>query len=167
PHVALGGKAGLEQIEALSPDIVLSDVRMPTVSGLQVLSAARQRDPNTPVILMTAQATLQSAMQAVNEGAFYYIQKPFRNDEMIAILRRAAEHRHLRVENKSLKQAIRRQGTGVSRPVGTSKSWMEILELVETVAPTDSTVLLQGESGTGKEVIARYIHDLSMRSEGS
>jgi len=108
PHVALGGKAGLEQIEALSPDIVLSDVRMPTVSGLQVLSAARQRDPNTPVILMTAQATLQSAMQAVNEGAFYYIQKPFRNDELVAILRRAAEHRNLRAENKSLKQAIKR-----------------------------------------------------------
>src|SRR5678816_2907409 len=137
PHVALGGKQGLDQIESLSPDIVLSDVRMPTVSGLQVLSAARQRDPDTPVILMTAQATLQSAMQAVNEGAFYYIQKPFRNDELIAILRRAAEHRNLRVENKSLKQAIRRhERHGVARPVGTSKSWIEILRLVETVAPT-------------------------------
>ena len=71
PHVALGGKQGLEQIESLSPDIILSDVRMPAVTGLQVLSAAKQRDPDTPVILMTAQATLQSAMQAVNEGAFY------------------------------------------------------------------------------------------------
>ena len=73
-----------------------------------------------PVILMTAQATLQSAMQAVNEGAFYYIQKPFRNDELIAILRRAAEHRKLRVENKSLKQAIKRAraASGVARPVG-------------------------------------------------
>src|SRR6185437_2128490 len=117
--------------------------------------------------LMTAQATLQSAMQAVNEGAFYYIQKPFRNDELVAILRRAAEHRNLRVENKSLKQAIRRhERSGVSRPVGTSKSWMEILELVETVAPTDSTVLIQGESGTGKEIIARYLHELSTRVEG-
>jgi DNA-binding NtrC family response regulator len=99
PHVALGGKQGLDQIQSLSPDIVLSDVRMPTVSGLEVLAAARQKDPDTPVILMTAQATLQSAMQAVNEGAFYYIQKPFRNDELVAILRRAAEHRRLRVEN--------------------------------------------------------------------
>ena len=69
PHVALGGKQGLDQIQSLSPDIVLSDVRMPTVSGLEVLAAARQKDPDTPVILMTAQATLQSAMQAVNEGA--------------------------------------------------------------------------------------------------
>ena len=110
PHVAAGGKAGLEQIEALSPDIVLSDVRMPGVGGVEVLAAARAHDPNTPVILMTAQATLQTAMQAVNEGAFYYIQKPFRNDELLAILRRAAEHRALRVENTSLRQEIRRIG---------------------------------------------------------
>ena len=101
-RVAQGGRAGVEQIEALHPDIVLSDVRMPSVDGLQVLAAARAKDPDTPVILMTAQATLQSAMQAVNEGAFYYIQKPFRYDELLAILRRGSEHRTLRVENKSL-----------------------------------------------------------------
>jgi len=134
---------------------------------VEILSAARQRDPDVPVILMTAQATLQSAVQAVNEGAFYYIQKPFRNDELVAILRRAAEHRKLRVENRALKQEIRRQArTVTSRPVGTSRSWLHMLRLAETVAPTESTVLIQGESGTGKEVVARYIHELSARSEG-
>ena len=168
PHIAQGGRQGLEQIASLSPDIVLTDVRMPNVDGIEVLSAVRRQDPAIPVILMTAQATLQSAVQAVNEGAFYYIQKPFRNDDLVAILRRAAEHRRLRVENQSLKQEIRRRETSTTgRPVGKSKSWMEVIRLAETVAPTESTVLIQGESGTGKEVIARYIHQLSARTEGS
>ena len=168
PHVALGGKQGLAQIEALSPDVVLSDIRMPAVTGLEILSAVRQKDPDTPVILMTAQATLQSAMQAVNDGAYYYIQKPFRNDDLVAILRRAAEHRNLRVENKSLKQEIKRRDKAEGgRPIGNSKAWLEVLKMAEIVAPTESTVLLQGESGTGKEVIARYIHELSGRADGS
>ncbi|MEO5814903.1 MAG: sigma-54 dependent transcriptional regulator [Gemmatimonadaceae bacterium] len=165
-HTARGGRAGLEQLSAIQPDIVLSDVRMPDVGGVEILAAARQQNSDTPVILMTAQATLQSAMQAVNEGAFYYIQKPFRNDELLAILKRAAEHRELRVENRSLRQEIkRREGPTGSRPVGNSRSWLEVLRLAETVAPTESTVLIQGESGTGKEVIARYIHELSSRSD--
>jgi DNA-binding NtrC family response regulator len=167
PHVALGGRQGLEQIDTLAPDVVLSDIRMPAVGGLEILSAARQKDPDVPVILMTAQATLQSAMQAVNEGAYYYIQKPFRNDELLAILKRAAEHRYLRVENKTLKQEIRRRDTTTAgRPVGKSRAWLDVLRLAETVAPTDSMVLIQGESGTGKEVVARYIHDLSHRADG-
>ncbi len=168
PFTAHGGRQGIEQIDALRPDIVLTDVRMPDVTGGQVLSHARQVDSDLPVILMTAQATLQSAMQAVNEGAFYYIQKPFRNDELMAILKRAAEHRKLRVENHTLKQEIRRRDkSDGSRPIGRSKSWLEVLRLAETVAPTDSTVLITGESGTGKEVIARYIHDLSTRVDHS
>jgi DNA-binding NtrC family response regulator len=156
PTVAQGGHRGLEQIEAGRPDIVLTDIRMPGITGVEILAAAHEHDPDLPVILMTAQATLQSAMQAVNAGAFYYIQKPFRNDELVAILRRAAEHRRLRVENRSLKQAIRRhERQGIARPIGASKPWLDVLRLAETIAPTESTVLVLGESGTGKEVVAR------------
>ncbi|HEU4681218.1 MAG TPA: sigma-54 dependent transcriptional regulator, partial [Gemmatimonadales bacterium] len=165
---AQGGKAGLEQIRSGTHDLILSDVRMPQVSGLDILTAAREQDPMTPVILMTAQASLQSAISAVNSGAFYYIQKPFSNDELVAILRRACEYRAVKVENNQLKQEIRRRDktTSISRPIGKSKRFLDVLKLAEHVAPTDSTVLIQGESGTGKEVIARYIHNLSIRNDG-
>jgi two-component system response regulator HydG len=168
PQVAQGGRAGLEALEQGSHDIVLTDVRMPQVTGVEILAAARRHDPDVPVILMTAQATLQTAVQAVNEGAFYYIQKPFRNDELIAILRRAAEHRFLRIENTSLRREIRRRDRVTEgAPIGANKKWLEIIRMVEAVAATESTVLITGESGTGKEVIARYLHELSARSDGT
>ena len=129
--------AGLEAHRAqLSPDIVLTDVRMPQVAGVEVLAAARAHDPDVPVILMTAQATLQTAMQAVNEGAFYYIQKPFRNDELVAILRRAAEHRQLRVENTTLKKEIRRRDNAGERAPDRrqSRSGSRSCALAEAVA---------------------------------
>lgn len=162
-HVAFGGRQGLEQIAALKPNVVLCDIRMPAVGGLDVLAAAREQDPDIPVILMTAQASLQSAIQAVNQGAFHYIQKPFRNDELVAIVRRAVDHRKLKVENRVLKQEIKRRDK-VGKPIGTNRAWLDLLHVAETVAQTDSTVLLQGESGTGKGIVARYVHELSQRS---
>ena len=166
-RTAQGGKTGLEAIQSAPPDVVLSDVRMPQVGGLEILQAARAQDPETPVILMTAQASLQTAIQAVNDGAFYYIQKPFSNDDMVAICTRALETRQLRSENRALKSEIRRRDRSVAiHPIGKSRCFVDVVKLAEQVAPTDATVLLQGESGTGKEVIARYIHELSNRTEG-
>jgi two-component system response regulator HydG len=164
-HVAFGGKQGIDQISAIQPDIIISDIRMPSVGGLDVLSAAKAHDPDMPVILMTAQASLQSAISAVNDGAFHYVQKPFQNDALVAIVKRAAETRQLKTENRALKREIKRRDTGV-RPIGNNRAWLDVLNVAETVAVSDSTVLLQGESGTGKGIVARYIHELSMRASG-
>lgn len=165
--IADSGPKAIAALEDDKPDIVLTDIRMPGATGLEVLAESREIDAEVPVILMTAQASLQSAMRAVNEGAYYYLQKPFANDELLAICRRAAESRLLKAENKRLKKEIRSQSKrGEKRPIGSAPRFVEVLDLAETVAGTESTVLISGESGTGKEVLARYIHDLSTRVDG-
>jgi len=160
------GPKALAALEDEKPDLVLTDIRMPGAGGLDVLAHARTVDPELPVILMTAQASLQTAVRAVNEGAYYYLQKPFANEELLAICRRAAEARELKVENRRLKKEIKKRARSTgNRPIGVAPRFVEVLELAETVAATGSTVLISGESGTGKEVLARYIHELSDRSE--
>ncbi len=164
--VAESGQKALDTLDSEKPDLVLSDIRMPGKTGLEVLAAVREMDPELPVILMTAQASLQSAVRAVNEGAFYYIQKPFSNDELLAICTRALETRQLKAENRQLKKEIGERTAGkVERPIGGAPSFNEVVDLAETVATTDSTVLISGESGTGKEVLARYIHARSHRRD--
>ena len=165
-HVAASGREAIAALDSDRPDLVLTDIRMPGASGLEVLAKAREVEPELPVILMTAQASLQSAVRAVNEGAYYYLQKPFANDELLAICKRAVEARHLRRENKALKKEMRRRDRGgEDRPIGRSRAFLDVLKLAETVAPTESTILISGESGAGKEVVARYIHALSERAD--
>ncbi len=164
---ALSGEEAISKL-AETPDVVLTDIRMPKVSGIDVLSATRSRYPDIAVVMMTAQASLQSAIDAVNQGAFYYVQKPFTNDELLAILRKAVDFGRVTSENRNLKREIRRRDRSVSsKPIGRSSNFLEATRVAETVAPTDSTVLVQGDSGTGKEVVARYIHELSERADGS
>ncbi|HKK27252.1 MAG TPA: sigma-54 dependent transcriptional regulator [Gemmatimonadota bacterium] len=165
---ALTGEVGLERFDERQPDLVLLDVRMPKMDGVQVLEAIRERSPGTPVVLMTAQASLQSAIKAVNLGATHYVQKPFENEELVAILRRSLDFGRVRRENQGLKVELRQTKARVGelpRPIGTADRFVDALEMAESVAESESTILIRGESGTGKEIFARYIHDLSPRSE--
>ena len=162
---ALGGQEGVEKFEEHPVDIVLADVRMPRMSGVEVLEAVRDRSPYTPVVLMTAQASLRSAIEAVNLGATHYVQKPFENEELVAILRRSLDWGRMRKENEGLKRELSEERSGdVERPVGVADAFEDAMEMAESVAGSDSTVLLRGESGTGKEIFARFIYRLSHRS---
>jgi two-component system response regulator HydG len=163
---ALSGAEGIERFSESGPDLVLTDVRMPKVSGVDVLEAVREKEPSTPVVLMTAQASLQSAIQAVNLGATHYVQKPFANEELVAILRRSLDIGKTQRENVRLKKEIRtRDRKDTMAPIGTSSEFRKALEFAESVAASDSTILIRGESGSGKEVFARYIHELSDRAD--
>ena len=163
---ALSGTEGIERFGEDRPDVVLTDVRMPKVSGVDVLEAIRERDPTTPVVLMTAQASLQSAIQAVNLGATHYVQKPFSNEQLVTILRRSLDFGRVERENVELKKEIRKtRSRDLVQPIGQSAEFRKALDLAEAVAGSDSTILVRGESGSGKEVFARYIHELSERSD--
>jgi len=149
---------------AFEPDVVVTDLRMPGTDGMTILAAAIADDPTRPVIVMTAFATVASAVAAVREGAFDYITKPFTADQLIVAVERAARFRGLSVENRSLRQQVARtmSGEGI---LGSSPILTRLLEQVVKVAPTDANVLITGESGTGKELVARLIHTRSLRSE--
>ena len=159
------GSEGVEWARRENVDVVITDIRLPSISGLEVLSAMGELDPTVPVIMMTAFSSEETAIEAVNKGAFYYLIKQAGKDEIAQVVRKAAEVRHLRAENRLLRRELRRRRDS-REIVGESAPLRELLELVRRVAPCDSTILLTGESGTGKELIAREIHLRSHRAQG-
>ncbi|HET9888031.1 MAG TPA: sigma-54 dependent transcriptional regulator, partial [bacterium] len=155
----------LAAFQKSSFDAVLTDIKMPGMSGIELLRAIRGLDASVPVVVMTAYASLDTAIEAVNQGAFHYFIKQAKNEEIKLVLRRALEMQRLRNENKTLRYELRRS-QGSRKIIGKSQKIQDVFETVRKVAKSDSTVLLCGESGTGKELFAREIHRASRRAEG-
>jgi DNA-binding NtrC family response regulator len=159
-----GGNA-LAHLDKQAFDVVLTDLRMEKIDGMQILQKCRASHPDTEVILITGHATLESAVEAMKHGAFYYIAKPFRLDEVRKVVAEAMEKVRLRAENRSLREQVE-SFQGKVRIITQNAEIQRLLEMARQIAPTDCNVLLTGESGTGKELFARYLHHHSRRGGG-
>ena len=157
--------AALRLLESESPEVVLTDVRMPGEGGMAVVERSMELEKTRPVIIMSGFASLETAQEAVELGASLFVQKPFRNAAMVSIVETFGKIRELERENERLRGLLD-AGEGFEGVVGSSEQMRAVFERVRTVAPTEVTILIQGESGTGKERIARAVHDLSARSAG-
>jgi DNA-binding NtrC family response regulator len=159
---AQSGAVALDQIRGTTFDVVLSDIRMEPVDGLQILREVRKISPITAVILMTGYAAIKTAVEAMRGGAFDYITKPFKVDELMLTVERAVGYHNLMAENVGLKAQLTARYR-LENIVAESQGMRRVCEMIERVAPTDATVLIVGESGTGKELVARAIHTNSPR----
>ena len=157
------GEGGLAKVESGLYDLVLLDLMLPGRSGLEVQKAIRTIDPRLPVVIITAMAVIETAVEAIRDGAYDYVTKPWNNDKLIATVKNATRQRKLHSENVQLRRALKER-FGDSNIVGKSEGMLRLLDLVGQVAASRSTVLIQGESGTGKELIAKAIHLKSPRS---
>jgi DNA-binding NtrC family response regulator len=161
---ASDGQEATDKLGSRFYDIVLTDLSMPRKDGMHVLHFVNEHSPETICIIITGFGTIQSAVEAMRIGAFDYLTKPVKAQEVLVVIDKALEVRGLRRENKSLRQELR-NAYGFDRIVGTSQPMQKVFTLIKKVADTDSTVLIAGESGTGKELIAHALHDASQRKE--
>jgi DNA-binding NtrC family response regulator len=161
---ASNGKEALELAKEFIPEVVISDLKMPQMDGEELLRELKLRFPSTQVIIITAHATVKSAVDAMKTGAFDYIMKPFDNDEIQVVLERAVEHRTLKAENRSLRAELNVR-YAPSKIIGTSDAMLRVQDMIDRVGPTKATVLILGESGVGKELVARAIHQRSAVAE--
>ena len=165
-QAAPDGEAALRKLEESNVDVLLCDINMPRIDGMEVLRRVHER-PNPPeVIMLTGQATVETAVEAMKLGAYDYLTKPYSITELDVRVKQAAEKRRLRVDNLRLREQLARQ-SGLPEIVSVSALMTEAVRLVERVAPSEASVLITGESGTGKELIAHAIHRLSSRADGS
>ena len=163
--VAENGAKALELFRQDSIDLILTDQRMPHLSGLDLLQAVRAINPETPVILMTAFGNIESAVSAIQGGAADYLTKPLNLEELLYRIRQVSERNRIIAENRELREALGERNR-IEGIVGESGQMLEVLSLVRRVAPSEATVLIRGESGTGKELMAKAIHFASSRASG-
>ncbi|HXL45457.1 MAG TPA: sigma-54 dependent transcriptional regulator [Candidatus Binatia bacterium] len=163
--LASDGRAALERVQAGGVDLIVTDLRMPGLTGLELLRAAKAIMPDVDVILLTAFGTVEEAVKAMKDGAYDFLTKPFRREQLVKLVDKALERRDLIEQNKALKKQledIRAKG----QMIGASPAFRRMLTLVDQIADSSATILIQGESGAGKELVARTIHERSGRRNG-
>jgi two-component system response regulator HydG len=156
-------RRALDLLESEHPDVLLTDLKMPEVDGMALLRRARELDPALPVIMVTAFATIESAVSAIKEGAFDYLPKNFSVEQLRVAVERAVRHRGLQVENRNLRAQLQ-QALGLENIIGSSPAMTRVFELIKKAARSEANILVVGESGTGKELVARAIHANSPRA---
>src|SRR5215468_2697480 len=161
---AADGNVAADKIRKQPYQLVITDLRLPTLSGLEILKIQKEIDSTIPVLLMTAFGTIEEAVEAMKQGAFDFVPKPVDISHLMLLIDRALEQRRLRLENILLKEEFQRT-YGIPKIIGDSPPIQAVSQAIQRVAPTDATVLLTGESGTGKEVFSRAIHQLSPRRD--
>jgi two-component system response regulator PilR (NtrC family) len=162
---ALTGEEGVQIVEREEIDLVVLDLMLPGMSGLETLREVRQRDADMVIVVITAYSSIEGAIEAMREGAFHYIPKPFKNEEVLLTIRKGLEQRRLTSENRVLREQLK-QRFGFDNIIGKSKPMQQVFDLISLAAPAKSNILIRGESGTGKELVAKAIHHHSRRADG-
>ena len=165
PIAARTGEEALLLFDKEPIDLVLLDVMLPGMSGMDVLRQIRQRDPEQVVVVITAYSSIEGAIEAMRQGAFHYVPKPFKNEEVLLTIRKGLEQRRLTQENRELREQLGRR-YGLDNIIGKSQPMQQVFDLIRLSAPSKSNILILGESGTGKELVAKAIHHHSRRSDG-
>jgi len=161
---ANSGKEALEILEYSDVDLILTDMKMPVMDGIELLEHIKEKDPDLPVIVLTAYGTVEKAVEAMQKGAYSYLLKPFDNDRLVLFVKKALAMYRVVKENRELRHAVESQYS-FGNIIGKSKAMQDVFEMIRKVAPTNATVLIEGENGTGKELVAKSIHFNSPRRE--
>ncbi len=161
---AYSGPEALEILEDSDVDLVLTDMKMPGMDGIELLERIKKKDPELPVIMMTAHGTIEKAVEAMQKGAYSYLLKPFDNEQLVLYVNKANAMFRVVKENRHLRNAVETRYS-FGNIIGKSKPMSEVFEMIRKVAPTSATVMIEGESGTGKELVAKSIHFNSPRRE--